>query len=269
MLCGDHEVRIIDPTESEGGEIKEVWKWNGADPSVNLPEGYYHIMRNLDECKLVDRNRKMLVTSSGGGMMLIDIKTKDIICYAHVPMAHSADLLPGNRIAVALSTDKAGNAVEIYDIDNTDRPVYRDSLYSGHGMVWNKERQSLYALGYSELREYKLMDWDSRAPSLNLVSAWAIPVRSGHDLSPVDEERMLLSGHEGVWWFDLSSGEFTPFEPLKDTHGVKSVNYDSRTGRFTYTKAEISWWTHNIYQCNPDKVLTIDSLRVYKVRHVK
>ena len=33
-----------------------------------------------------------------------------------------------------------------------------------------------------------------------------------------------------------------------------------------YTKAEINWWTHHIYQKNPDKVVTIDSLNVYKVR---
>ncbi|MBQ5740263.1 MAG: hypothetical protein IIV53_00230 [Bacteroidaceae bacterium] len=34
-------------------------------------------------------------------------------------------------------------------------------------------------------------------------------------------------------------------------------------------KGEIKWWTHHIYQENPNKVITMDSLKVYKVRVTK
>lgn len=268
-VCGDGIVKIIDLSESDSTNIKEVWRWDKDDPQVNLPQGYDMLMRNLDECKFVDNNTKMLLTASGDGMMLLDIETKDILTYAHVPMAHSADLLPGNRIAVALSTHPKGNALEVYDIDSPEKLVYRDSLYSGHGVVWNENRQSLFALGYKELREYKLENWDTETPSLVQVKNWEIPMTSGHDLSPVDDNRMLVSAHEGVMWFDIDKEEFTPFEPLKDTENVKSVNYDAQTERLVYTKSEISWWTHNIYQCNPEKTLTIDSLNIYKVRVMK
>ena len=54
-------------------------------------------------------------------------------------------------------------------------------------------------------------------------------------------------------WFDIDKEEFSPFEPLCDVENVKSVNYDSETQRLIYTKAEINWWTHHIYQENPDK----------------
>jgi hypothetical protein len=268
-VCGDGEVRIIDLAESDGTRLKEIWRWSKDDPQTKLPEGYDMYMRNLDECKFVDNNTKMLLTASGDGMMLIDIPTKEILCYAHVPMAHSADLLPGGRIAVALSTHKKGNALEIYDIDAPEKLVFRDSLYSGHGVVWNEKRQSLFALGYKELREYKLNDWNTENPSLNKVGTWEIPMTSGHDLSPVDDNRMLVSAHEGVMWFDIDKEEFTLFEPLKDAENVKSVNYDAKTSRLIYTKAEISWWTHNIYQSNPQKTITIDSLNIYKVRTMK
>ena len=265
-VCGDGIVRIIDMAGSDSTDIKEVWRWDKDDPQVNLPEGYDILMRNLDECKFVDNNTKMLLTASGDGMMLLDIETKDILCYAHVPMAHSADLLPGNRIAVALSTHKLGNALEIYDIDTPEEVVFRDSLYSGHGVVWNGKRQRLYALGYKELREYELVDWNTDRPSLRQVKMWEIPMNSGHDLSPVDDNRMLVSAHEGVMWFDIDKEEFSPFEPLCDVENVKSVNYDPETQKLVYTKAEISWWTHHIYQENPNKVVTMDSLKVYKVR---
>ena len=268
-VCGDGIVRIIDMAESDSTDIKEVWRWDKDDPQVNLPKGYDMLMRNLDECKFVDNNTKMLLTASGDGMMLLDIETKDILCYAHVPMAHSADLLPNNRIAVALSTHKQGNALEIYDIDTPEKVVFRDSLYSGHGVVWNEKRQRLYALGYKELKEYELVDWNTDQPSLRQVKMWEIPMESGHDLSPVDDNRMLVSAHEGVMWFDIDKEEFSPFEPLSNVENVKSVNYDPETQKIVYTKAEINWWTHHIYQENPDKVIKMDSLKVYKVRVMK
>lgn len=265
-VCGDGVVRIIDMAESDSMHIKEVWRWDKDDSKTILPNGYNRFMRNLDECKFVDNNTKILLTASGNGMMLLDIKTKNILCYAHVPMAHSAELLPNNRIAVALSMHKMGNALEIYDIKQPEKVLFRDSLYSGHGVVWNEKRQRLYALGYKELREYELADWTTDHPSLRQVKVWEIPMTSGHDLSPVDDNRMLISAHEGVMCFDIVNEEFSPFEPLSDVKDVKSVNYNSKTKRLVYTKAEISWWTHHIYQRNPDKVLKMDSLNIYKVR---
>lgn len=265
-VCGGKEVKIIDLEQSNGTDLHEVWSWRVDEPTEGLPAEYAGYLNPLDECKFVDRNCKLLLTSSHSGVVLLDIKTKKNLFYARVPMAHSADLLPRNRVAVALSTHAKGNSMEIYDISQPEKVLYRDSLYSGHGAVWHAERESLYALGYDVLREYKLKDWESDHPSLELVQSWPIPVKSGHDLVKVDRERMLVSGHEGVYWFDVESGEYTPFEPLKDTHNVKSVNYNARSGRLIYTKAEISWWTHNIYQENPDKVVTIDSMNIYKVR---
>ena len=134
-------------------------------------------------------NKDLIAVCGDGIVKIIDlsesdgknIKTKEILCYAHVPMAHSADLLPGNRIAVALSTHKKGNALEIYDVAAPEKLVLRDSLYSGHGVVWNEKRQSLYALGYKELREYKLENWDTEKPALKRVKTWEIPMNSGQD----------------------------------------------------------------------------------------
>lgn len=265
-ICGGKEVRIIDLSKSNGREINEVWSWNIEDGAEGLPAEYSKYLMPLDECKFVDSNKKLLLTSSHSAVVLLDIKSRKCDFYARVPMAHSADLLPNNRIAVALSTNKAGNSLEIYDISQPEKVLWRDSLYSGHGAVWHAERESLYALGYDVLREYKLKDWNTDAPALELVTSTPIPVKSGHDLVKVDEQRMLVSGHEGVMWFDVESKEFSPFEPLKDTHNVKSVNYNHKLNRLIYTKGEVSWWTHNIYQKNPDKTITIDSMNVYKVR---
>lgn len=265
-VCGGKQVSIIDMERSNGKNVREVWQWNITEPIEGLPEEYAQWLNPLDECKFVDGNKKLLITSSHSAVVLLDIKSKRCYFYARVPMAHSAELLPNERIAVALSTHKKGNSLEIYDIDTPEKVIWRDSLYSGHGVVWNDKRKSLYALGYDVLREYKLKDWESDTPSLEEVNSWAIPVKSGHDLIATDETRLLVSGHEGVYWFDTQSGKFSPFEPLKSTKNVKSVNYNPKNNRLIFTKAEESWWTHNVYQQSPDKVITIDDWRIYKVR---
>ena len=265
-VCGGKEVKIIDMQSSQGDNVAEVWSWSVEDQTQGLPAEYAEYLTPLDECKFVDGNKKLLLTSSSSAVVLLNIKSKACEFYARTPMAHSADLLPNNRIAVALSTNKKGNSLEIYDISQPEKVLWRDSLYSGHGAVWHTERESLYALGYDVLREYKLKDWQSDTPSLELAASWPLPIKSGHDLVKIDAEHMLVSGHEGVRWFNVESGEFSPFEPLKDTHNVKSVNYSRKLNRLIYTKGEVSWWTHNIYQQNPDKTITIDSLNIYKVR---
>lgn len=270
-VCGDDKVWIIDFSESEGRDRKELWSWQATPNVKGLPAEYVKRLQTIDECKVVDNNSKMLLTSSSSSCILIDIATKEVLFHTKVTNAHSADLLPNGRIAIALSVNNSGtgNALELYDIKHSEKRLYRDSLYSGHGVVWNPKRESLFALGYKELREYKLKDWQSDTPSLEKVAQWELPVNSGHDLSPVDDNRMLISGHEGVVWFDIEKQEFSPFEPLKDTHGVKSVNFDPKTNRLIYTKGETSWWTQNIYQKNPDRTVTIDSVRLYKARPIK
>lgn len=265
-VCGGKEVRIIDMHSSHGDNVAQVWSWSVEDKTQGLPDEYAEYLTPLDECKFVDGNKKLLLTSSSSAVVLLDIKSKVCEFYARTPMAHSADLLPNNRIAVALSTNIKGNSLEIYDISQPEKVIWRDSLYSGHGVVWHAERESLYALGYDVLREYKLKDWQSDTPSLELAASWPLPIKSGHDLVKIDAKQMLVSGHEGVRWFNVESGEFSPFEPLKDTRNVKSVNYNPTLRRLIYTKGEVSWWTHNIYQQNPDKTITIDSLNIYKVR---
>ncbi|MDR0699910.1 MAG: DUF6528 family protein [Tannerella sp.] len=269
IACGDDKVIIIDAKASDEESVTIVWEWKTSDAASQLPEEYQEYMNTIDDCKPVNNNTQLLLTASSGGVVLLDRATKNCLFYAHVPNAHSADLLPGGRIAVALSIHPAGNRIELYDIRKPEQVLFRDSLYSGHGAVWVAERNLFYALGYDELRAYSLKDWDTPAPKLALEKKWPIPVESGHDLSLVSGNGLLLSGHEGVYSFDMSTGKFTPFEPLQSTNDVKSVNYNDKTAELIYTKAEESWWTYHIYFKNPDKTLTIPNIKLYKVRTIK
>ena len=95
---------------------------------------------------------------------------------------------------------------------------------------------------------------------------WKLPGRSGHDLISVSYNRLLITTVDGVWNFDIQNEIFPPFTPLESVSNVKSVNYNENTQYLVYTKGEISWWTHHIYIENPDKILTIPDINLYKVR---
>lgn len=265
VVCGDDKVLIIDKSESDTTNVKVTWQWKVSD-AADLPAEYQKYLVPTDECKPVDYNSKILITSSGGGVVLIDRQTKKPVFHAHVPNAHSAELLPGNRIVVALSTADNGNCIQLFNLSEPGKVVFRDSLYSGHGVVWIDDIKRLFALGYSELRSYSLKNWDTEKPALKLEKTWKLPDESGHDLSYVSGNSIALSTHRSVWIFDIKSGRFSPLRQLEGVENVKSVNYNHKTGELVYTRGEISWWTHNVYFMNPEKRIIIPDINIYKVR---
>jgi hypothetical protein len=264
FASGDDKVVIFEREGDKEGVFSNSWEWTAAE-SDGLPQDFVKYFRTNDECKPIGDD-KILITSSSGGVALVDIKTKNTLFYAHAPNAHSAEYLPNDRIAVALSTAEKGNALQLFDRDRPNEILFSDSLYSGHGVVWVPEKESLFALGYADLREYKLSDWDTPTPSLVKVNEWTIPDESGHDLFLTSDQRLLLSTTNSVWEFDIAQSEFSEFEPLKGVTHVKSVNLNSDTGELVYTKGEISWWTHNVYFENPQDTLIVEDIKLYKVR---
>jgi hypothetical protein len=265
IACGDDQVIIIDRKESSDKNVTISWRWKVTEID-DLPVAYQKYMASTDDCKPVDNNRKVLITSSSGGVVLVERKTKKSIFYAHVPNAHSAEYLPANRIVVALSTDDNGNSLQLYDVGKSETVIFRDTLYSGHGVVWMPEVERLFALGYNELRAYSLVKWKTRNPELQLLKKWNLPDNGGHELNSVSDSKLILSTTNGVWIFNIPEEKFYKFELLKDLRNVKSVNYNETTKELVYTKGEISWWTHNIYCKNPDNVFTIPEINLYKAR---
>ena len=265
IACGDDQVIVIDRKASDRENIKILWRWKVSEAN-DIPEAYQKLLIPTDECKPVDGTKKILITSSGGGVVLVDRKSKKSLFYAHSPMAHSAEILPNNRVVVALSTHADGNSLEVYDLKESEKVIFKDSLYSGHGVAWMNKMKSLFALGYKELRRYSLKNWDSDKPELQLEEKWTLPDNGGHDLISISDKKLIITTTKSVWVFNIPEKEFSPFELLGQISNVKSVNYNESTQDLVYTKGEISWWTHNIYCRNPDKTLIIPGINLYKAR---
>ena len=270
IVCGDNQALILDVAQSKDTIPQVIWHWK-ANEAADLPDEYRtRYFQSVDECKPVSNGTQLLLTSSSGGVALIDRASKKTLFYALVGNAHSAELLPKNRIAVMASTHVQGNRIVLFNINKPETPIFYDSIYSGHGVVWDQQNQLLYALGYDELRAYQLNNWTSTSPSLKRQNSWKIPGSSGHDLSPwpKDHDKLVLTEHGSVWLFDKPTGKFESFEPLKGREDVKAVSLHHSTNRIAFIQAEISWWSHRIYLMNPDQWFSFPEIKLYKTRWV-
>ncbi|MFT2008862.1 DUF6528 family protein [Pontibacter sp. 13R65] len=268
LVCGDSKVLIVNHSLTKDSIPMIIWSWDAHD-AADLPDDYRQkFFETIDDCKAYQKGNIILISSSSGGFAMINKVDKKVLYYGFVPNAHSIEMLPGNIIAVAGSTAKNGNCVELYKLDQPGKAVYRDSLYSGHGVVWHDKQKKLYALGYNELRQYSLKNGKS-GTSLKLNKSWKLPNTGGHDLQLVpSEDKLLLTDTRTVWEFDLNSFNFSEFSPLKGMKNVKSIGKHPVSKQLIYTKAEESWWAYHVNFIDPNQRTVFPEMHVYKARWI-
>lgn len=262
LVCGDHQVLLVDYDRSTGTTPEVVWTWD-AHAAKDLPEEYrLKKFNTVDDCKPINKGKEILVSSSSGAVAVVEMKTGAAHFYASVPNAHSVELLPGNLLAAAASTADDGNSIMVFDLDDGTKPLFTDSLYSAHGLVWNARRKSLFALGYDVLREYKL----ASGGQLELKQQWTIPGIGGHDLQPTyDGKSLLVTEHEGAWKFDLATHQFSKIDGFPDTENIKSLG-QNKAGQYIFTVPEERWWTFHVDFFNPEQRFAFPGMKVYKAR---
>jgi hypothetical protein len=267
LVCGWDEVFVLEVADTP----RKVWRWKAAD-RPELPAEYRTKFATTDECKPV-AGQRILITASSDGAALVDRATGQTQWWGQCGNAHSADLLPGDRVVLACSVrEGTGNRLAVFDVRTPGgAALFATELYSGHGAVWDEARARLWALGEKELRAYRLEDWESSRPSLALESRHALPDVGGHELAAVPgSAQLLVSTHAGVWRFDRDARTFVADPDLKDVHDVKSATIHAPTGRLAYTQADApNWWTSRIQFRRPAVVLTLDGEKMYKVRWIQ
>lgn len=267
IVCGWDEVYMLDTADKSGSAPPKIWSWKGK-ACRSIPETHRGLFGSTDDAKPIDGAQKILISSSASGVALVERNTRQAVFYANVKNAHSVEMLPNNRIVVAASTNAAGNRVVLFDVSQPDKPLWHDELYSAHGVVWDAQRQILWALGYDQLRAYHLADWDTASPHLTQIATYVLPDKQGHDLQAVPKDNaLLISTHSHVYLFDRDSHMFTLHPLLKDKERVKSLSINPNTGQLAYTQAEgQNWWTEHIHLLNPSRTLYLPGARIYKVR---
>ena len=267
ILCGMDEVFSIDPSAAETGSIKKLWSWRAKDHD-ELPETVRGSFGTTDECKPVDAGKKILIASSGGACVLVERPSGRVLWHARVPNAHSLELLPRARIAVASSVSATGNRLLLFDLAHSDHPVWETPLPSAHGVVWDEERQRLWALGFQELRCYRLTDWEGEKPSLTLQSSHPVPEEDAHDLQPVPRSRDLtVSTAHHVYLFDREKSEFRLHPDLGEKANVKCVSIHPLSGRIVFLQGRgETWWSNALGFLSPSGEAALPGEYLYKAR---
>ncbi len=228
------------------------------------------LFRTTDDCKPVDGGRRILISSSGGAVALVDRATRRASFFARLTNAHSIEMLPGDRIAAAASVSPAGTGNRLVIFDRaTGKELASDELRSAHGALWDEERAVLWALGGDVLRAYTVGPAGGPA-KLDRTFEVALPTEGGHDLVAIPgTSRLFVSTVRRCFSFDRERRELSPHDELGDRPNIKSYNIHQRTGRVVYIQAEgRNWWAEHLHFQRPDGTLRLSGEHLYKARWI-
>jgi hypothetical protein len=267
IVCGGPEVFIVPADLEKLTDDDRLWRWTAED-SPEIPADFRPKFRTTDDCK--PAGEAILITSSSGGVALVQRSDKRCLFYTSVTNAHSACLLPGKRVAVASSY--GGDALVIYSLAKSGadlKPLASLELHGAHGALWDEERKRIWALGGDELLLVELQAEGERT-ELVVHKRWKLPSAGGHDLMPGrDGKSLLVTTNTAVYRFDPKEFTFTPFEPLAMAKKIKSIDEHPTTGRVVYHQADTTsdvWWSDRIRFLGPERVVPVAEERLYKVR---
>ena len=262
-FVGSTNVYVINADNSTDDNLDVLWHWDSS--TSDIPDAYRGMFAHCDDAKSVSDGKQILVTSSSstGGCALIDRMSKKCLFYARCNNAHSATMLPSDRIVVACSVgnNDRNNSLLVFDQAEPDKVKYQAALTSAHGVQWIASRQRLYAIGENNLVEYSLQDWDTPSPKLKVERTIKTPTNGLHDLTVVSDDELLCAGNN-AYLLHLDDLKFTELTQFHGETTVKSVNYNKASGAIWTTIAEESWWTFHIKEMHigsndPVKVLSV------------
>jgi hypothetical protein len=266
IVCGWDELYILDVSRDRP---EKVWSWRAAD-RPELPPAMRSKFKSIDECKPVDGGSRILITASSDGVAIIERKTGKATFYASVVNAHSIELLPRARVIVAAShrADAPGDRLVLFDEAAFDKELFHTELSWPHGAVWDAERQLLWSISETDVVAYRLVAWDTAAPSLSKAFSCPMPDTSGHDLNAVPGTPLLsLSTGRHCWLFDRDSRKFSPHPEIGDRAGVKGIHTNPATGQIVWVLSEGgNWWSDKLRFLRPEGILQLPGERIYKAR---
>ena len=162
---------------------------------------------------------------------------------------HSIEILPTGDIVCASSNDKH---IRLYRYGETKDYVDYE-LDSAHGVLWDPDKQLLWALGYSRLVSYKYEDG-----ALIVKKEYPLPGYGGHALSAdfSDPDKLMVTTGTAVYSFSKQKRRFTRIMQFSDS--IKGYGNDpcgdtfycfpnKGIGRKWEKKYFAEWCTDTIY----------------------
>ena len=247
------------------------WQWTkAADSGLSAAEQAWFDLP--DEAKPVYNRTCVLVTASGGGVVLIRIADKKAMFYAKPGgNPHSAEVLPDGNVVVASST---GNLLSVYVYNGADsyvsRPAFTMPVHSAHNVVWDRKRGCLWTATGAQLLKLAY-NGKRTAPELTQVRSYDMAAGNtdAHDLAPVcGEDAMYVSTNQHVYKFDCAAEKFLDVQIFQQ-NTIKSIS----TGPEGYstivmrpTSGGSNWWSAEVCDMKGNRLFNRAGYQIYKAR---
>lgn len=268
LLCGGPQVvqaKLIDTATAP--VLQELWHWR-PEQSEGLPVPMMRKFITTDDCKAVSHGEEVLITSSGDAVALVSHATGKTLFYATVKNAHSAELLPGGLIVVAASSDPSnlGDKVVLFNRNKSNAPIGSVPLSAAHGVVWDRKRKVLWALGGRELARLRVESGPT-GPHLVMEHAVSLPHGEGHDLQISDNcDALYVTNTTTVYQVNPDTLSFRAFAAFAGRTNIKSLSINEQSGQIAFTQADPGvWWTYSLRFLNPSQRIVLPNM-IYKVR---
>lgn len=268
VACGWDNLSIFEVRPKAAEPVREIWFWKPQEYE-GVPADVYDLYHHIDECKPFDGGDRILVTASTDGVGVVDRRNRRFIHVGVSRNAHSADLLPRGRIAVASS--HGGDSLTVFTGEAGGKVLIRKPLPGGHGVHWDEAARRLYALSETAIEIFELVDWDSDQPDLRLVKTIPLPEKEGHELSRVPgTSRFHVTTATRAWSFDSLGEGLSPDPELADQPNTKAVATHAATGTLAWTRADPKgWWTYNLRLRDHGRTIVAPvNKRYYKLRWI-
>lgn len=207
---GRRRIFVMDGSPEGKGKVLKSFE-PLKDPRV--APAHRAAFNDIDEAKLVDGGRTVIGCASSDAFFGFDFETEELLFYGVLPKnLHSIDRLPDGKFvgACSLSSDR------LVLIDLNGHPFepakqkYTEfaKLHGAHGVVWDAERNCLFALGYTHIVRYA---YDPAASVLTETGRWNYLLKdgdlSGHDFTPDGHGGYYFTVSQSVRHFDPETGE--------------------------------------------------------------
>lgn len=240
----------------DGSEASPLWQFQ---PTEALGYNTEKTAHRLDECRVrystVLGKYVILITSSSGYAAVGEYPSGQCIFDVLLPGygPHSIEYLPNGSVAVACSGN--GNTrwacIRFYAADeqgNLTQKAQSISFEGAHGVIWDEDRQLLWALGTTQIKAYEVVGCgeDATLREVELYGA-TLPDGGGHDIAAIYSDTSgdsFLIGGKGVLLFDKKSGSFTEAPGQISIKGVKCVGVLD-DGRIIRTAATNVYASHD------------------------
>lgn len=256
----ENKIALVDPQSNA-----IIWEWQPATDGIK--QEHVTWFNAPSDAKAVYNHRYILMNASGGGVALIRITDKKVAFYAYAGgNTHSVEVLPDGNIVTASST---GNFLRIFHVDTLKQQenIYSKEIYlpDAHGVVWDKKRETLWAVGQNKIYSLKY-NFNCTTPDLNFTDSIVLPDNGAHDLFPVyGKDSLFITTTNRVFTFSPETKMISAFTG-RYTKNIKSITAGPPGLPTIVMVPKEKWWTNEVLDENGNSIFKQSGLKMYKAR---